>query len=52
MVMDLITGVFYVAILYILVRPQSQAGSFLTAFGDLMTAVIKNATDLATATES
>lgn len=43
---DLIAGLLLVAILYILVRPQSKGGALVTAFGSAMTALVTSAADL------
>lgn len=44
---DLLAGLFLVALLYVLVRPQSGGGELVKAFGDVMTAIVSNAADLA-----
>jgi len=44
---DLIAAAFLVAVIYVLVRPQSQAGQLVTAFGSAVTAIVRTATDLA-----
>ena len=36
-----------VAIVYVLVRPQSKAAAFVEAFGDMLTAMVGTATGLA-----
>jgi hypothetical protein len=44
---DLLAGLFLVALLYILVRPQSGGAELIRAVGDAMTAIVSNAADLA-----
>jgi hypothetical protein len=44
---DVLAAVFVLAIVYVLVRPQSKGGELVTAFGDVMTALVSNATDIA-----
>lgn len=44
-----ITVIFFVAMLYILVRPRSNGAEFVKAFGTAMTAIVKNAADLGSA---
>ena len=44
---DLLAGAFIIALIYVLVRPGSQGTAFVTAFGDLMSGLIGQATDLA-----
>lgn len=39
---------FVVAIIYVLVRPQSKAGQAVEAFGRMLVAMVSKATDLAT----
>lgn len=45
---DVIAGLFIVAVIYILVRPSSNGTAFVAAFGNFMSAIIGQATDLAT----
>lgn len=47
MIADVITGLFVVAIIYVLVRPRSAGVDFVKSFGAALTAIIKNATDIA-----
>jgi hypothetical protein len=49
---ELMAGVFIVAVIYILVRPSSKGTAFVTAFGSFMSAIIGQATDLATSDSS
>ena len=44
---DLIAGLFVVTIIYVLVRPRSKAGELVGAFGSALTAIVRNAADLA-----
>lgn len=44
---DFLAGICYVAVLYVLVRPQSKGGALITALGAAMVAIVKNAADLA-----
>lgn len=39
--------VFIVAVVYVLVRPQSKAAELVGAITDMVTAMVKSATDLA-----
>jgi hypothetical protein len=48
MIADLLAGLFFLAIVYVLVRPSSKAGELVTAFGSAMTAIVTQAADLAT----
>lgn len=41
---DLVAGVFVVAIVYMLVRPTSPGTQLVTTFGDLVTAITRLAT--------
>ena len=43
---DLLAGVMLVAILYVLVRPQSKGADLINAFGSAMTAIVTKAADL------
>lgn len=47
MIIDVIAGLFLVAVIYVLVRPGSQGTAFVAAFGDFMSAIIGQATDIA-----
>ena len=47
MIADLLAGLFVVAIIYVLARPRSQGIEFVKAFGSALTAIVKNATDVA-----
>jgi hypothetical protein len=44
---DMLGVLFGVAIVYVLVRPQSKAGDFVEAFADFVSALARSATDLA-----
>ena len=44
---NLIAGLFLVAIVYVLVRPQSKGADLIQAAGDALTAIVSNAADLA-----
>lgn len=44
---DWIGLLFLVAIVYVLVRPQSKAGDMVEAFGRMLVALVRSATDLA-----
>jgi len=44
---DLLAAVFLLAILYVLVRPQSKGADLVNGFGAAMTAIVTAATDLA-----
>lgn len=50
-VADLLSGLFVVAIIYVLVRPQSKGVQFVQAFGQALTAIVKNAADLGASEE-
>lgn len=41
---DLIAGVFVIALVYMLVRPSSPGTALVTGFGDLVTAITTSAT--------
>lgn len=43
----LMAGVFYVALIYVLVRPGSRGAESISAFGDMMGKLISTATDIA-----
>lgn len=43
---DWFTMLFFVVLLYSLVRPQSKANEFIKAFTDATVAIVKTATDL------
>lgn len=43
---DILAGIFLLALLYVLVRPQSKAAELVEAFTSLFTAIVKRATDL------
>ena len=47
MITDVVAGLFFVAVIYILVRPNSKGADFVSAFGDFMSSIIGEATDLA-----
>ena len=47
MVGAMFAGVFYVALLYVLVRPGSRGAESIRAFGDMTSALIRTATDIA-----
>lgn len=38
---------FVVAVVYVLVRPRSKAAELVTAFGGMLIAIVRRATDLA-----
>ncbi len=44
---DFIAGMCLVALLYVLVRPQSGGNELIRAVGDALTAIVTNAADLA-----
>jgi hypothetical protein len=44
---DLLAGLFVVTIVYVMVRPRSKAGELVDAFGSALTAIVRNAADLA-----
>lgn len=43
----LAAGVFYVALIYVLVRPGSRGAESIQSFGDMMGKLISTATDIA-----
>jgi hypothetical protein len=43
---DVITGLFVVAVIYVLVRPQSKAADMIRLFSDAVATLVKTATDL------
>lgn len=45
-VADVLTGIFLVAVVYVLVRPQSKAADAVKLFGDAVATLVKTATDL------
>lgn len=45
---DLAAGLFLVAILYVLVRPQSKGADLINGVGSALTAIVTAAADLAT----
>jgi hypothetical protein len=45
---DALALIFLVAVIYVLVRPQSKAASAVAAVTDMVTAMVRRATDLAT----
>jgi hypothetical protein len=45
--MDFVAGVFVIAMVYVLARPQSKAVDLVKGFGSAMTAIVSHATDLA-----
>lgn len=47
MVGALFAGVFYVALIYVLVRPGSRGAESIRAFGDMTSKLISMATDIA-----
>lgn len=47
MVADLLAGLFVVTVIYVLVRPQSKGIDLITAFSGALTAIVRQATDLA-----
>ena len=49
---DLVAGLFLVAVLYVLVRPQSKGVDLIQAFTKAMTAIVAQATDLAASPSS
>lgn len=51
-VSDLVFGLFLVAIIYLMVRPSSNGTAFVNAFGNFLSAIIGQATDIATADDS
>lgn len=49
-VADVVAFTLLIATVYVLVRPKSQGVEFVKAFSTAMTAIVKNATDLASTT--
>jgi ABC-type sulfate transport system permease component len=47
MVADLLAGVFFIAVVYVLVRPRSKGADLVNGFGQTLTAIVSSATDLA-----
>jgi hypothetical protein len=47
MIGDAIALLFVATIIYVLVRPQSKAASAVVAVADMVTAMVRRATDLA-----
>lgn len=47
MIGALAAGVFYVALIYVLVRPGSRGAESIQSFGDMMGSLIRTATDIA-----
>ena len=47
MIGALAAGVFYVALIYVLVRPGSRGAESIQSFGDMMGTLIRTATDIA-----
>jgi hypothetical protein len=43
---DIVTGLFIVAVVYVLVRPQSKAADMIRLFSDAVATLVKTATDL------
>jgi hypothetical protein len=43
---DIAAGVFIVAVVYVLVRPQSAGAELVEAIGSMMVALVKRAADL------
>lgn len=43
---DFLAGVFFLAIIYVLVRPSSKGAQLVTGLGNAMTAIVTAATDL------
>lgn len=46
LVADWVTGMFLVAIVYVLVRPRSKAAEFVQMFSNAVIAMVRTATDL------
>lgn len=47
MIGALAAGVFYVAMIYVFVRPGSRGAESIQAFGDMTSSLIRTATDIA-----
>jgi len=47
MIGDWLALIFVVTIIYLLVRPRSQAAQTVDAIGDLVTEIVRRATDVA-----
>ncbi len=45
-VADVVTAVFLLAVVYVLVRPQSAAADMIRVFSDAVATLVKTATDL------
>lgn len=45
--LDVMAAIVVVAIIYVLVRPQSQGAQMVSALGNAIVAIVRNAADLA-----
>lgn len=46
---DVLSLAFVVAVMYVLVRPRSKAAEMVEGIGDMLIALVRQATDLASA---
>lgn len=46
MVSDFVTAVFFLTVVYVLVRPRSRAVDLVKSFSDAVTAMVRAAVDL------
>lgn len=44
---DFLAAIFFLAVVYVLVRPSSKGADLVTGFGGAVTAIVAAATDLA-----
>ena len=44
---EVVAGLFLITVVYLLVKPGSKGTTFVSAFGDAMSAIISQATDWA-----